>query len=239
MTSVIPEASAVTPDPRAQRTLTALYRLYNSAETLLYIGVTDNPDRRFKQHRDSKPWWPQVTRKTIEWHPSRGRALTAEAAAITAETPAYNIDHNPVAASYDWPPAGMPADRVDAIEREASTLPADLAEGIRRAAFDGFTRAQLAAPVMQARVEQDADRIMAAIYPPALPEPLRALADEHSIKFVEWNTSTLPEDLRDKFYGHYLEHQDGSRILVVPAGQDPAFRLHVARALLAHAGVSA
>lgn len=145
MTSVIPEASTATPNPQDQRATepAALYRLHDAAGTLLYIGVTGNPDRRFKQHRDTKPWWPQVAKKTIAWHPSRDRALAEEAAAIKAETPVYNIDHNPAAPSYQWPPAGMPDDRIEAIERQASMLPASEAEGIRRAAWEGFTRAQL------------------------------------------------------------------------------------------------
>ncbi|MDX3277869.1 GIY-YIG nuclease family protein [Streptomyces scabiei] len=145
MTSVIPEASTATPDTQDQRATepTALYRLHNTGGTLLYIGVTDNPDRRFQQHRDTKPWWPQVAEKAIEWHPSRDRALAEEATAIKAETPVYNIDRNPAAPSYHWPPTGMPTDRVDTIERVASTLPASEAEGIRRAAFEEFTRAQL------------------------------------------------------------------------------------------------
>lgn len=135
----------VQPNPRDQHVPTALYRLYGADGTLLYIGVTDNPDRRFKQHRDTKPWWPQVAQKTIEWRPSRVVALADEADAIRAEAPVYNIDHNPAALTYHWPPAGMPADCVEGIEREAAKVPADQAEGLRRAAWEGFTRTQLAA----------------------------------------------------------------------------------------------
>ncbi|MFM9652794.1 GIY-YIG nuclease family protein [Streptomyces galilaeus] len=214
-------ASTAMPDPREQRTPTALYRLYAADETVLYIGVTDDPDRRFKQHRDSKPWWPQVARKTVEWHPSRSRALAVEAAAIAAETPTYNIDHNPAAVSYHWPPAGMPADRVDAVERVASPLPADQAEGIRRAAWEGFTRAQLSATSEE----------RAAI------EAFNALTV--GITIEEWDTSTLDERLRDGFLGYYLERKDGARFLVFPFGQDPEQRLAAARTLLTEAGVTA
>lgn len=221
MTSVIPEASTVTPDSRDQRTPTALYHLYDADGTPLYIGISNDPERRFKQHRDTKPWWPQVARKTIEWHPSRDCALAKEAAAIKAETPTYNIDHNPSAVSYHWPPAGMPADRVEAIEREASTLPADQAEGIRRAAFDGFARAQHAA-TPEERAATEAFSALTA-----------------GLQVEEWDTATLSESLRSKFFAFYLEHKDGRRILVVPAGQDPIVRLHAVRAILAHPGVTA
>jgi predicted GIY-YIG superfamily endonuclease len=209
------------PDPTDQRGRTALYRLYDTDGTPLYIGVTDNPDRRFKQHRDTKPWWPQVARKTIEWHPSRAVALAEEAAAIKAETPVHNIDHNPAAVSYHWPPAGMQVDRVDTIERAVSTLPADQAEGIRRAAFDGFTRTQLAA-TPEERAATEAFSALTA-----------------GLQVEEWDTSTLGESLRAKFFAFYLEHKDGRRILVVPAGQDPVVRLHAVRAILAHPGVTA
>jgi predicted GIY-YIG superfamily endonuclease len=154
-TSVIPEASKAMPDPSDQSAPeagdqnepAALYRLYNTDGTLLYIGITDNPDRRFKQHRDTKPWWPQVTQKSVEWRPNRLRALADEAAAIEAETPIYNIEHNPAAqrgpVSPHHPPAGMPTDRVDALRKAASGLPTHAGEELLRAGFEGFARAQL------------------------------------------------------------------------------------------------
>ncbi|MBP0456487.1 hypothetical protein [Streptomyces montanisoli] len=73
------------------------------------------------------------------------------------------------------------------------------------------------------------------------PDPVaafKAFTTQHDIQVVEWDTSTLAEDLRGKFYAHYLQLKDGRRILVVPAGQDPAFRLHAVRALLTHQGVT-
>lgn len=265
MRSVSPEASTAMPDPRAKREPTALYRLYSADETLLYIGISADPDRRFKQHRDAKPWWPQVAQKTIEWHPSRNRALAEEADAIKAEAPAYNIEHHPAMASYQWPPAGMPADRVDAIERETSTLPANLAEGVRRAAWEGFTRAQRPTvsldrliAALPAVVDEAMRKTLPDLYTPELAaeftvamiaelraahaatEALKALAADHpGIQFEEWDTATLDEPLRGRFLAHYLEHKDGTRILVVPLGQDPTVRLAAVRTLLNHQGVTA
>lgn len=189
MTSVIPAASTATPNTEDQRpTAVALYRLLNAAGTLLYVGVTDNPDRRFAQHRDTKGWWPQVAKKTVDWYPSRDRALAEESATIAAEAPVYNIGHNPGAASYHWPPVGMPADRVEAIEREARSLPADQAEGIRRAAFEGFTRAQLdertASTETSTRPDQrnsaclDLARVIEAL-PDAVTTAMQAVLPEH------------------------------------------------------------
>lgn len=260
MTKVQLLVSATMPDPRAQREPTALYRLHGADGTLLYIGVSDNPERRFKQHRDSKPWWPQVARKTIEWHPSRRIALAEEAAAIKAEAPAYNIEHNPAMASYCWPPAGMSADRVDAIERQVSALPACLAEGIRRAAWEGFTTDQRVAAASLDRliaalpdaVDQSMRTAIPHLYTPekaaeftaamtaelraryAATEAFKALTAEHHIQVEEWDTATLDEKLRDKYLAHYTEHEDGTRLLVVPLGQDPVVRLAAVRALLNH-----
>lgn len=82
---------------------------------------------------------------------------------------------------------------------------------------------------MQARVEQNSPRIMAAINDPAT--GLEVLTAAHGIQVVEL------EGPFDGLYGHYLQHKDGTRLLVVPAGQDPSTRLWAARTLLARQGV--
>ncbi|MFJ1649285.1 hypothetical protein [Streptomyces sp. NPDC088258] len=82
---------------------------------------------------------------------------------------------------------------------------------------------------MQARVEQDSARIMAAINDPTT--VLEVLTAAHGIQVVEL------EGPFDGLHGHYLQHKDGTRLLVVPAGQAPSTRLWTARALLAHQGV--
>ncbi|MFB4275783.1 GIY-YIG nuclease family protein [Nonomuraea sp. MTCD27] len=70
---------------------TTLYRLYDTADRLLYVGVAGNPGRRFEQHRAEKPWWGQVARITLEHHPTREAALDAELTAIRTENPRHNI----------------------------------------------------------------------------------------------------------------------------------------------------
>ncbi|MFD8736572.1 hypothetical protein ACFV06_16885 [Streptomyces sp. NPDC059618] len=92
-------------------------------------------------------------------------------------------------------------------------------------------------PVMQARLEEDVARIMAAISDPTA--AFEALTAERGIQVVEWDTSTLDSKLRDGFLAHYLEHKDSRRILVVPTGQDPVIRLRAVRSLLSHQGVTA
>lgn len=71
---------------------TALYRLYNEANELLYIGIAFNPTRRYNQHRKTKTWWPEVARKEVCWYENRTEAEDAEDAAIRDERPRYNID---------------------------------------------------------------------------------------------------------------------------------------------------
>jgi predicted GIY-YIG superfamily endonuclease len=73
---------------------TALYRLRDEAGTLLYVGITDKPSRRWFAHAADKPWWGDVANRSLEWLPSRERALEAEAHAIRTEKPLHNIRHN-------------------------------------------------------------------------------------------------------------------------------------------------
>lgn len=81
--------AAVDASPR-----TALYRLRDASEQLLYIGVSDAPLRRWVEHSKEKSWWPLVAVFTIEWHDSRTEALKAETCAIKAERPIHNQVHN-------------------------------------------------------------------------------------------------------------------------------------------------
>jgi predicted GIY-YIG superfamily endonuclease len=77
---------------------TALYRLQDRKRTLLYVGITNNLAWRWKTHAADKEWWPEVATRSIEWFPTRDRALAAEAAAIRAERPLHNVQHNKRAA---------------------------------------------------------------------------------------------------------------------------------------------
>jgi hypothetical protein len=72
---------------------TALYRLFDQQGVLLYIGITVNPDARFKQHATAKPWWPDVdhSRTLLTWYNTRDEAGTAELAAIRDQNPQHNI----------------------------------------------------------------------------------------------------------------------------------------------------
>ncbi|MER6477129.1 GIY-YIG nuclease family protein [Streptomyces filamentosus] len=68
----------------------AVYRLYDEHEALLYIGVTRNPPSRWKDHRKEMFWWREVTDKRLTWYSTHEEAWEAERHAIRTEGPRYN-----------------------------------------------------------------------------------------------------------------------------------------------------
>jgi len=69
----------------------AVYRLYDTDDVLLYVGMSNDPPRRWSGHvNEGKTWWADVARKTVEWYESQDDALTVEAEAIWAEHPLHN-----------------------------------------------------------------------------------------------------------------------------------------------------
>lgn len=71
----------------------ALYRFYDAAGDLLYVGITLNPDERWKKHR-KKPWWHTVASIRLETYLDRESVLAAEREAIITEHPVHNVVHN-------------------------------------------------------------------------------------------------------------------------------------------------
>ena len=69
---------------------TALYRAYDTDGVLLYVGVSLNTRKRFKDHKHDSAWWPEVAKTTEEWYPVRDDAQRAEIDAILTENPKYN-----------------------------------------------------------------------------------------------------------------------------------------------------
>lgn len=74
---------------------TAVYRFYNSSHVLLYVGITDSPAVRWRDHAKKKPWWSQVAERTLAWHPDRKAAAAEESVAIQTEEPLYNVAGRP------------------------------------------------------------------------------------------------------------------------------------------------
>lgn len=77
----------------------ALYRFFDAGGDLLYVGITNDPGRRWGRHSNSKPWWHEVDRIEIERYPDRTSVLAAERKAIQEESPRYNVVHAAVPVS--------------------------------------------------------------------------------------------------------------------------------------------
>lgn len=73
---------------------TVLYRLFDAAGTLLYVGISSDPKVRWINHAGKKDWFPQVAATTFQWFDTRASAEAAEVEAIKAERPLHNIIHN-------------------------------------------------------------------------------------------------------------------------------------------------
>lgn len=72
-----------------------VYRVFDQADTLLYVGCTRAPHTRFKHHRSQAAWYSRAHRVDWDPHPNFLTARAAESAAIRADRPLFNIEHKP------------------------------------------------------------------------------------------------------------------------------------------------
>lgn len=72
----------------------ALYRHFDAAGSLLYLGISIRPGVRLAEHMTSSAWADQIAAITIEWLPDQEAASAAERAAISAERPIHNRAHS-------------------------------------------------------------------------------------------------------------------------------------------------
>lgn len=70
-----------------------LYRMYDRARELLYVGITFDAKARWKQHSEDKEWWTKVASVDLEHFTSRTAAERAEQKAIKKDRPMYNVTH--------------------------------------------------------------------------------------------------------------------------------------------------
>lgn len=71
-----------------------LYRHFDAAGALLYVGISICALRRTSQHMQTAKWSDRIRRIEIESFASREAALAAEKAAIIDERPAFNVIFN-------------------------------------------------------------------------------------------------------------------------------------------------
>lgn len=72
-------------------TTQTLYRMFDRDGRLLYVGITLDVAQRFKEHKVVKSWWSEIASITLEHHETRHDVEAAEAAAIAAEQPLFNV----------------------------------------------------------------------------------------------------------------------------------------------------
>jgi predicted GIY-YIG superfamily endonuclease len=97
---------------------TTLYRCYDEAGELLYVGISDDWRKRLRDHENDSPWFDRAETLTLQHWPDREAAIEAETLAIREERPCWNRigspsaqdaralyrDHGPVVHSYELPP---------------------------------------------------------------------------------------------------------------------------------------
>lgn len=71
---------------------TAVYRIYDAADRLLYVGITNDLVIRWIGHRADRGWWrSEAHRYDVRWYHSRDVAAAEEKRAILSEHPKYNM----------------------------------------------------------------------------------------------------------------------------------------------------
>ena len=70
---------------------TYVYRLFDEAGQLLYVGISKSAVTRVMQHHEDKPWASEIASYTAKRYTSRESARSAEIEAIKLEGPIYNI----------------------------------------------------------------------------------------------------------------------------------------------------
>jgi len=68
-----------------------LYRHYDEADRLLYVGISHNFMLRMRQHKSGANWFRQIAKVTVEHFDTRTEAERAERDAILYELPIYNV----------------------------------------------------------------------------------------------------------------------------------------------------
>lgn len=71
-----------------------LYRCYDDAERLLYVGVTNDLTARMHLHKSNErsPWLSRLARTRVVWFTNRCDALIAERRATLLESPLYTTE---------------------------------------------------------------------------------------------------------------------------------------------------
>ena len=69
---------------------TIVYRLFDELDELLYVGLTNDVMRRWKEHSLRSDWWSEVVTGSVVAYRGRHEALAVERRAIRTERPRHN-----------------------------------------------------------------------------------------------------------------------------------------------------
>lgn len=83
---------------------TVVYRMWNAADHLIYVGSTADLLVRLYVHSRQTWWFAQAVRVTYEIHPTEADARIAESIAIKTEQPLYNRQRR-----HNWQPPAQKA----------------------------------------------------------------------------------------------------------------------------------
>lgn len=78
---------------------TCVYRFLDEGHRPLYVGMTADPQSRWKTHKRTE-WWPRVAVREVEWFPTRTEASEVERRLIKEMEPEANRER------YDGRPPG-------------------------------------------------------------------------------------------------------------------------------------
>lgn len=70
---------------------TTLYRMYDGASVLLYVGISVQPITRIRNHEGIQPWAEEIVHVTFERFEDDEEAAIAEEVAIRVEKPVHNL----------------------------------------------------------------------------------------------------------------------------------------------------
>jgi predicted GIY-YIG superfamily endonuclease len=79
-----------------------VYRCYDQAGKLLYVGCTRDVEKRMQTHRYNSPWHGEMSRTTAQMFTDQPSALVAEREAIEREHPQFNVSFTDKSTRQQW-----------------------------------------------------------------------------------------------------------------------------------------
>lgn len=178
----------------------ALYRFFDRSDVLLYVGITADLPKRFKDHRKEKPWWTQISTIKIEPHESRSAVLEAEAEAIRTEQPLYNSTHNTFIAPAPVSPEQAVAKFAEAVLSRLNVIDDEVAEYLNEVEEDQdgnipFPMPKIAAAALLAAEDEAGGRLTLSMGARAVvdqidPEKFSKFESDASAEARNWAVDT-------------------------------------------------